>query len=276
MSAFTQTESRFSEGDYACFREYLEQACGILLSDNKGYLVDSRLRHLIKDNNIESLRQLVTMAKSATGKQLRQAIINAMSTNETFWFRDTHPFDYFATQIVPSLLAKKGQVKVWCAACSTGQEPYSLAIRADEEKPGSIKNIKILATDISSRVIDQAKSGEYDGVSLRRGLGEHRLKKYFTQVSSDSWKVNDHIKSIVDFRQLNLVSDHFASGFDVIFCRNVLIYFCPELQQKIITRLHQSISPGGFLFLGGTETVRGASELFETKYYTPGMVYIKK
>ncbi len=274
-------DSRFSENEYASFRAFLEQACGILLGENKNYLIDSRLRNLFRDNELNSLQSLVAAIQAPGSGQLRQQVIDAMTTNETLWFRDKHPFEFFANELLPMFAKQKSSINIWCAACSTGQEPYSLSICVEEFKQKSfgLANVpvKIVATDISSRVIEQCRLGVYDAISLKRGLGDQRLQKNFTACGEGSWVINNNIKSRIDFRPINLKDSYYNLGkFDVVFCRNVLIYFSSDLQKQIITRIHQALNPGGYLFLGGSETPKGVNDLFDVKYYTPGVVYLRK
>ncbi|AUM11655.1 CheR family methyltransferase [Ketobacter alkanivorans] len=277
----SRDNSRFAEGDYAQFRQYLEKACGILLGDNKNYLIDSRLRKLLKEQKIESLAELVRKIDGVSARHLRQEVIDAMTTNETLWFRDRHPFTYLQDSLLPELAKAPGEIAIWCAACSTGQEPYSISICVEEIKRRHMslanKQIRILATDISARVLDQAKKGIYEPLALKRGMPDDRLKQHFKPLSDGSWEIDPAIRKRIDFRPINLKENFVTIGkFDVVFCRNVLIYFSSELQQQIITNIHRVLKPGGTLFLGGSETPKGLNDLFDIQYYTPGVAYIKK
>lgn len=274
-------KSLHKESDYVLFRNYLERACGIMLGDNKNYLVDSRLRKIIKDNNFQSLSELVEEIDRPGSSRFRQQVIDAMTTNETLWFRDGHPFDYLKNELFPSMASRPGDLSIWCAACSTGQEPYSISICAEEAKKRDLafarKSVNIVATDISSGVLEQAKAGIYETLALKRGMSEQRLKQYFKETGNNSWEIDCQIKKNIVFRPINL-KDNFTNigSFDIVFCRNVLIYFSTELQMQIIRNIHQVLKTGGALFLGGSETPKGLIDLFETHFYRPGVVYIKK
>ena len=277
----TRDNSRFDEGDYSQFRQYLEKACGILLGDNKNYLIDSRLRKLMKDQNIASLADLVKEIDRPGARILRQEVIDAMTTNETLWFRDRHPFVFLQEKLLPELAKNPGEIAIWCAACSTGQEPYSISICAEELRRRNFamanKQVRILATDISNRVLDQAKNGIYEPLALKRGMTDERLSQHFKAISDGNWEIKPEIRRRIDFRSINLKENFMSLGkFDVVFCRNVLIYFSSQLQQQILTNIHKVLKPGGYLFLGGSETPKGLNDLFEIHYYSPGVVYIKK
>ncbi|HVL01176.1 MAG TPA: protein-glutamate O-methyltransferase CheR [Dongiaceae bacterium] len=274
-------QSQFSDAEYRNFRQFLEKSCGILLGDNKQYLVDSRLRKLLKDNDMQTLGQLLKEIERPSSPRLRQQVIDAMTTNETLWFRDRHPFEYLQSTLLPDLAKSPGDINIWCAACSTGQEPYSISICVEELRRKnyslSNKNVRILATDISSRVLDAAKRGLYEPLQLKRGMSDERLDLYFKHDNEGAWEVKPEIKRRIDFRQINLKDSFINVGkFDIVFCRNVLIYFSSDLQKQIVSNIHRVLNPGGYLFLGGSETPKGLNDLFEIRYYTPGVVYIKK
>lgn len=273
--------SQFSEAEYAQFRLFLEKSCGIMLGDNKNYLIDSRLRKLLKDNNVQSLSQLVREVEKAGASRLRQQVIDAMTTNETLWFRDRHPFEYLQGILLPELAKGPGDISIWCAACSTGQEPYSISICVEELRRRNFnltgKNVKILATDISSRVLEFARRGLYEPLALKRGMSDDRLDLHFTHDNEGAWEIKPEIKRRIEFRPINLKDNFINLGkFDVVFCRNVLIYFSSDLQKQIITNIHRVLNPGGVLFLGGSETPKGLNELFDIRYYSPGVVYVRK
>ena len=271
--------SRHTEAEYAEFRAFLEKNCGIVLGANKNYLIDSRLRKILRDNQIASLSELIRLITGYGKDQLRQSVIDAMTTNETLWFRDRHPYEFFKDQLVPEL-SRSGDsnLRIWCAACSSGQEPYSLSICLEElrrTKPG-LRDMSILATDISRSILDQARNGIYDSLALNRGMSPDRLSQHFDSLDPKQWQVKANIKRRIEFRQYNLKDSFVSLGkFDVVFCRNVLIYFSAELQNEILRKIHGVLKPGGYLFLGGSETPRGLNELFSVRYYSPGVVYQK-
>ncbi len=273
--------SRFAEAEYAQFRSFLERSCGIVLNESKNYLIDSRLRRILVDQNITSLEELTRKIEQPGHDLLRQTVIDAMTTNETLWFRDRHPFDYLKSQIIPELMSGSGaQPRIWCAACSSGQEPYSISICFEEFrklKPGSFKEPKIIATDISRTILQAARQGIYEALTLNRGMSQERLSENFDKISNTQWQVKKHLRERIEFRSFNLKDSFSILGqFDVIFCRNVLIYFSSDLQNEILRKAHGILKSGGYLFLGGSETPRGLNDLFEVIYYSPGVVYRKK
>ena len=275
-------KARFSDTEYDTFRKFLEQSCGILLGENKHYLIDSRLRRMMMQHKFANLTELVKMAEKRGNESFRQAVIDAMTTNETLWFRDKHPFDYFRDTLLPEIFqSQDGPPRVWCCASSTGQEPYSLSICVEEYRrkqgPAARKDLNILATDIATSVLDQARSGQYDVLAINRGLTQDRLTMHFRPTPSGQQEVRPEVRQRVDFRQFNLKDPFVTLGrFDVVFCRNVLIYFSTELQTDILRKIHSVLKPGGYLFVGGSETPKGLSQFFTMKYYNPGVVYQKK
>ena len=265
------------------FRDYLQQIAGIDLAANKQYLVATRLRRVFGEYDCKSLSELTALIKRGTNHRARQKVIDVMTTNETFWFRDSYPFEYLKSTILPSLHKANpvGRHRIWSAACSSGQEPYSLSMIIEESARGSFPvsnmNIEIVATDLSSEILEQAKSGVYDRLSITRGLSNERLKLFFDKIDEDQWKAKPSINSRINFRPLNLQDSYATMGkFDVVFCRNVLIYFSPDLKKDILTRIHGALKPGGSLFLGSSESLAGASHLFEMVHCNPGVMYRAK
>lgn len=250
-----------------------------MLGENKNYLIDSRLRKIFRDNDIASLGELVKKISSFSNEKLKQSVIDAMTTNETLWFRDRHPFEFFKKDILEELNQKNDpNLRIWCAASSSGQEPYSLSICIDEYRRAKLgaKDVKILATDISKEIINHAKVGIYDSLALNRGMCSDRLRQHFDVYDAKQWQVKPAIKQRVEYKQYNLKDSFLSLGkFDVVFCRNVLIYFSADLQNDILKKIHGVLKPGGYLFLGGSETPRGLNELFDVRYYSPGVVYQK-
>ena len=264
--------------DYDSFRQFLEDACGIVLGENKQYLVASRLNRLLKEANVSAVGELIDQLKKQPRSGLRERIIDAMTTNETFWFRDNHPYELLKDLILPELAKKRpSQVKIWSAASSSGQEPYSISMILQEylqSRPGSLaNNFQIVGTDISPTMLEMCRSGLYDALALSRGLSPERKKRFFQQ-QGDSWQVKDEIRNRVRFAELNLMNSYASLGkFDIVFCRNVLIYFSSELKRDILRRIAQTLAPGGYLFLGSTETIASYSDDFETVRHKGGIVY---
>ena len=266
--------------EYQQFRSFLEQQCGIVLGENKQYLVKSRLAPLMARFDVASLSELVVKTLSPRERQLRAAVVDAMTTNETLWFRDNYPFELLKNKLFPEFAELRRPVKIWSAASSSGQEPYSIAMSAAEfkqSKPGAMSGINIVGTDISNTMLDICKNAEYDSLALARGLSAERRRKFFADSGNGMAKVNDDIKSMVSFRHLNLLDSFALMGkFEIIFCRNVLIYLSPEVKAKNIKQFHQALNPKGYLFLGASESMTGLSDDFEMIRCNPGIIYQKK
>lgn len=263
--------------DYQAFRAFLEDVSGIVLGENKQYLVTSRLTKLIAENDIDSFGTLMIRLK--TDGKLRNRIMDAMTTNETSWFRDIYPFDILKEKLLPELAKTQPRtIRIWSAACSTGQEPYSLSMMTQEylqSKPGSLSAdaVQIIGTDISPSVLATAKLGVYEGVAVSRGLPQDRKTRFFQEVS-DGWEVGPDIKKRVSFRELNLMQNYSMLGrFDIIYCRNVLIYFSTELKRDILARMAKCLNPGGYLVLGGSESITNYSDEFDLIRWRNGVIY---
>ncbi|MFB9887656.1 CheR family methyltransferase [Balneatrix alpica] len=283
MNQGTYQSPSISPQEFSAFKDYLEKACGILLGDNKQYLVKSRLGRIMAEHKFASLGELLQRIQGGAFSGLKQEVINAMTTNETLWFRDIHPYNILLNQVLPELDEKnRGQaLRIWSAACSTGQEPYSISMIVEEykqKKLGSLRGeVRITATDISTAVLEQAKSASYETLALGRGLSTDRLKRFFIEASNGSWEVKRELRQRVDFRSLNLKDSFVSLGrFDIVFCRNVLIYFAPELKQDILRRIHKTLNPGGYLFVGASEAVTGLNDIYEMVQCNPGIIYRAK
>jgi chemotaxis protein methyltransferase CheR len=252
-----------------------------VLGDNKLYLVKSRLGPLMTRFEVESLSELVNKTLSPRERQLRAAVVDAMTTNETLWFRDQYPFELLKTKLFPELKDLRRPIKIWSAASSSGQEPYSIAMTVAEyqaQKPGALsQGAQIIGTDISNTMLDLCKNAEYDSLALARGLSAERRTKFFQNSERGMAKVNDSVRKNVSFRHLNLLDSYALLGkFDIIFCRNVLIYFAPDVKAKIIAQFAQSLNPKGYLFLGASESMTGLSNEFEMIRCNPGIIYQKR
>jgi|TARA_R110001599_G_scaffold142819_2_gene323644 chemotaxis protein methyltransferase CheR len=270
--------------DYKQFRAFLENACGILLGDNKAYLVNSRIKSVLQKYELPNLNQLVSKLNGAAQPGLKDDVVDAMTTNETLWFRDNHPFSLLKTKIFPELCGRSSiaPIKIWSSACSTGQEPYSIAITAKEfqdSNPGKMNSgVAITATDISQSVLNMAKEGVYEMLALGRGMSEERLKHCFDQKGEGKWKIKPGYQKAINFKALNLMESFqsIGSGFDIIFCRNVLIYFSPELKKELLIKMHKSLKPGGYLLLGASESLNGLSDYYQMEQCRPGILYRAK
>jgi chemotaxis protein methyltransferase CheR len=243
--------------DYEYLRKLLRDQSGLDLSEDKQYLIESRLLPLSRKSGLSGIGELVQKMKGGSASITSQ-VVEAMTTNETFFFRDKVPFDHFRVSIMPEILqarASRKSIRIWYAAGSTGQEPYSLAMCL-KEMGSAIAGwrVEILATDLSQEVIEKSKAGLYSQFEVQRGLPIQMLVKYFKQVG-EFWQVNPDIRAMIAHRQLNLLHDFSHLGvFDVIFCRNVLIYFDQDTKINIFNRLARASEPDGFLALGAAET----------------------
>jgi chemotaxis protein methyltransferase CheR len=252
--------------DYEYLRRLLKDQSGLDLSADKQYLIDSRLLPLARRSGLPGISELVQKMKAGAADVVAQ-VVEAMTTNETFFFRDKTPFEHFRDTIMPDILrarAGRKSVRIWCAAGSTGQEPYSLAMCLKEMGAAlSGWRLEILATDLSQEVLEKSKAGIYSQFEVQRGLPIQLLVKYFTQ-TGELWQVNAELRAMVQHRPLNLLHDFGQLGaFDVIFCRNVLIYFDQATKTDIFRRLARAVEPDGFLVLGAAETVVGLTEAFK-------------
>jgi chemotaxis protein methyltransferase CheR len=255
-----------NQPDYEFLRKLLRDKSGLDLSSDKQYLIESRLHPLARKAGLPGLGELVQKLKDGNGG-LTSQVVEAMTTNETFFFRDKVPFDHFREAIVPELLkarASRKSMRIWCAAGSTGQEPYSLAMCLKEMGAAlSGWRVEIIATDLSQEVLEKSKAGLYSQFEVQRGLPIQLLVKYFKQVG-ELWQINAALRAMVQHRQLNLLHDFSQLGtFDVIFCRNVLIYFDQDTKINIFGRLAKLMEPDGFLVLGAAETVVGLTDVFK-------------
>jgi chemotaxis protein methyltransferase CheR len=252
--------------DYEYLRKLLKDQSGLDLSADKQYLIESRLMPLSRKAGLAGIPELVQKMKAGSTSLVAQ-VVEAMTTNETFFFRDKIPFDHFRQSIMPEIMkarAARKSIRIWCAAGSTGQEPYSLAMclkEMDSQLAGW--RVEIIATDLSQEVLEKSKTGLYSQFEVQRGLPIQLLVKYFKQ-NGEFWQINPDIRAMVQHRQLNLLQDFSHLGtFDVIFCRNVLIYFDQDTKINIFSRLCKIMEPDGFLVLGAAETVVGLTEAFK-------------
>jgi chemotaxis protein methyltransferase CheR len=258
--------------EYDYLRKMLRERSGLVLSADKQYLVESRLLPVARRAGMAGLAELVQELKSgAKAEALAVTVVEAMTTNESFFFRDKLPFEHFRNTIMPELLASRAasrRIRIWCAAASSGQEPYSLAMSLKEMGDRIAGwRIEIIATDLSRDVLDKAKAGIYNQFEVQRGLPIALLIKYFSQIG-DTWQIAPDIRAMVQYRQLNLLADFAHLGtFDVIFCRNVLIYFDQATKTRVLDRIARVIDRNGYLALGAAETVVGLTESFKP---TPG------
>ncbi len=252
--------------DYEYLRKFLKDNSGLDLSADKHYLIESRLLPIARKAGLPGIAELVQKMKGGSAA-IGTQVVEAMTTNETFFFRDKVPFDHFREAIMPEVLrarASRRSIRIWCAAGSTGQEPYSLAMCLKEMSAALAGwRVEILATDLSLEVLEKSKAGIYSQFEVQRGLPIQMLVKYFKQ-TGELWQVNADIRAMVQHRQLNLLHDFSQLGvFDIIFCRNVLIYFDQDTKINIFRRLAKATETDGFLALGAAETVVGLTDVFK-------------
>ena len=256
-----------SPDDFNFLIGLIRERSGLVLTEDKAYLLETRLQPVMRDQGIADLPELVSRVRANTRSALVDTIVDAMTTNETFFFRDQKPFDQFRDHVLPHLLearAKTKTIRIWCAACSTGQEPYSLAmILKEADKVLAGWRTEIVATDLSAEAMSKAKVGLYSQFEVQRGLPVQFMVKYFKQVN-ETWQIDSAIRAMVTFKPINLLENFSTLGkFDVIYCRNVLIYFDQETKGDVLDRMRTITADDGFLCLGGSETVLGVTESFK-------------
>jgi chemotaxis protein methyltransferase CheR len=280
--------------DYNAVTKYVLDICGIVLGDDKEYLVEHRLKPILHDLGCNSFPDLTRKLNSGiVNFSAREKIINAITTNETSFFRDIHPYDAFRDIILPDMFTRVKQrkertnqrrgpkVRMWSVAASTGQEPYSMAMTiADAVKAQGMglvemEDFGILGTDISSRVLAKAIKGMYGAFEVARGLTREMQAKYFIE-EGDYYVIRENIRRIVEFKAFNILEPFTQIGsFDVIFCRNILIYFTNEAKRKILAQLYEVLAPNGYLFLGSTENMYDLNNDFTMEWAGTTTVYRK-
>ena len=253
--------------DFKYLSSLVKRESGLILSEDKSYLLESRLMPLARKRNLNGLEELVDTAIKGIDATLTKDITEAMTTNESFFFRDIKPFDIFRDAALPFFLDRRKlqrSLRIWCAAASSGQEPYSIAMILNEmaAKFGGWKT-DIVGTDISTEILDKAEKGIYSQFEVQRGLPVQFLVKYFEK-AEENWQISDVLKKMIQYKEFNLLKDLQPLGkFDIVFCRNVLIYFDQETKGKVLEQICRLMPDDGLLFLGGAETVLGISDKFK-------------
>lgn len=253
--------------DFDFVSQFFKTRSGLVLTRDKAYLLESRLMPVARAKGMKTLDDLIGAMRMGRDSALLREVTEAMTINESFFFRDIKPFDMFRDTVLPKLLearATKKSIRIWCAACSSGQEPYSLAMVLREEAAKLAGwRTEIVATDISGEMVSKAKAGLYSQFEVQRGLPVQLMVKYFKK-QGDLWQIDAALRAMVRFQTLNLLDNLVGMGtFDVVFCRNVLIYFDNETKGKVLSRIHGIMPNDGVLFLGGAETVLGISDAFK-------------
>jgi chemotaxis protein methyltransferase CheR len=253
--------------DFEIIAQLLKERSGLALNKEKAYLLESRLNPVARKWNFSGFDELAQAIRNRGEEALLVDVTEAMTTNESFFFRDQKPFDQFNDMVLPHLLearAAKRSFRIWSAACSSGQEPYTLAMLLQEHADELAGwRVEIVATDLSNEILDKAKEGLYSQFEVQRGLPIAHLVKYFVQVG-DRWQIEDSLRKMIKFQSFNLLGDLSSLGkFDVVFCRNVLIYFDTPTKTKVLNGIADLLPADGFLYLGGAETVLGTTDRFE-------------
>jgi chemotaxis protein methyltransferase CheR len=253
-----------TSADFAVIAAFLKERSGLVITKDKTYLLETRLAVILRDHTLAGLPGLAEHLRQPGASTLKNKVVDAMTTNETSFFRDNHPFDTLRQSVIPGLIERRAAVRtlrIWSAACSTGQEPYSLAMMMKDSFPILAGwRVEIVATDLSPTVLDRAREGLYSTFEVQRGLAIQMLIRHFDQ-EEPNWRIKREIRQNISFRPLNLLEDFSSMGqFDVVLCRNVLIYFDQPTKTRILTGITRRIAPDGALLLGGAESVFGLCE----------------
>jgi chemotaxis protein methyltransferase CheR len=266
--------------DFQFIADLLKQRSGLALTPDKEYLLETRLQPIARQRGCADLDALIALLRRSTFDEgLLREITEAMTTNESMFFRDTKPFDQLRDVVIPRVRERKpgGRMRIWSAACSNGQEPYSIAMTLLEQRAHMAgMTSEILATDLDTQVLARAQEGVYTQFEVQRGMPITLLLKYFSQKDNNQWRIKDEVRAGISFRSHNLLMPAVGMGrFDAIFCRNVLIYFDEETKCKVLTRLADVLEPHGLLFLGAAETVISFSDRFRPLTEHRGMFELK-
>ncbi|MCU0571712.1 MAG: protein-glutamate O-methyltransferase CheR [Syntrophobacteraceae bacterium] len=263
--------------------KYVHSISGISLDETKGYLFETRLANLLRETGSSSYMDLHRKVTTDASNVLRRKVLDAITTGETSFFRDTSPFDLLQHKVLPDLIDRRRKtfgngrplpIRIWSAACSTGQEVFSIGI-VIKELLGSLSgyDVRLLGTDISDRAIATASHGTFGRLELDRGMPAEKMSRYFTK-EKDSWKVRDEIRALATFRTMNLLdSISFPVKHDIIFCRNVAIYFSEQDRARLFNSLAQVLAPDGYLIIGSTESLTGLCPQFEARRYLRAVYY---
>ena len=258
-------------------RTLVRQRSAIVLDHEKVYLVETRLAPLAQREGLPSINHLVAKMRSSAENGLHRKVVEAMATNETYFFRDLRPFEALRQVVLPALVnspSGHGRVNIWCGACSSGQEPYSVALLVQEHFPALAHGrLRIIASDMSEDMLERARKGRYNQMEVNRGLPARLLVKYFGKQDQD-WTISESVRRMVEFRELNLIGVWpELPTLDVVMLRNVLIYFDQATKKNILTKIRQHLRPGGYLFLGGAETVLNLDDAFERVDFERGSCF---
>ncbi len=272
---------------FSSMKKLIEQKCGILIDEEKAYLIESRLSGLLAESGLMSFEEFFEKISFKNDPEMIERMIDAMTTNETMWFRDRTPWLILERFLLPLYIETlrqgvKSKIRIWSAGCSTGQEPYSIAmyinrfLSCNNIKDISISQFEILATDISRSALDIAEMGRYDNISVMRGLTEEYRDLYFTG-SNRLWVINDSIRNAVKFRRFNLQNDFALLGdFDLVFCRYTMIYFSDTFKKEVLYKIHKSLIKNGILIIGSSELMLDCNEYYNVEQLESGVIYRRK
>lgn len=251
-----------SKSDFNYIRELVFERSAIVLEDGKEYLVESRLGPVAKLKGFDTIEHLVEDLRKNSNGELQYKVVEALTTNETSFFRDIHPFETLKNVVLPELIENRKnatELNIWCAASSSGQEPYSIAMLLSENFPALAK-INFIASDISEEMLTRCRSGEFSQLEVNRGLSAALLIKYFDKIGI-KWAIKKKLRDLIKFQQINLAQNlPYLPKMDIIFLRNVLIYFDIEMKKKVLQQIKTILQPDGYLFLGGAETTLNLDE----------------
>lgn len=256
-----------SDAEFQYIRDFVYQKAAIVLDAGKGYLIESRLQPIAKREGFGSLSDFIAKLRAQPANGLHASVVEAMTTNETYFFRDVHPFDMLKKIIMPELIAKRAaqrELNIWCAAASSGQEPYTMLMVLRESFPQLAGwKVRFIATDISKEMLTRCQEGCYSQLEVNRGLPAPLLVKYFQKIGLE-WQIKDDLRKAIEFKELNLAAPWpVLPPLDIVFMRNVLIYFNVETKKAIFAKLKRALRPDGYLFLGGAETTIGIDDTFK-------------
>jgi chemotaxis protein methyltransferase CheR len=256
-----------SSFDLDLIRKLVRERSGIVLGVDKNYLIESRLQPVAKLNGLDSLEMLCLRLRGGNANVLQRQVIEAMTTNETLFFRDGHPFETLTKVVLPDIMSRRQAQKrlvIWCAAASTGQEPYSVAMAIRDQLPSLLQwQLRIVATDIATDVLAKAKSGLYSQLEVSRGMPPAFQNRFLTKAGLE-WQLKDEVRKMIEFRELNLLESYGVVGTaDVVLMRNVLIYFDIETKRQILGKVRRTMAPDGYFFLGGAETTLNLDDTYE-------------
>ncbi|MFZ0927770.1 MAG: protein-glutamate O-methyltransferase CheR [Syntrophobacteraceae bacterium] len=275
--------SPLSAEDLVLWSRYIQSICGLQLDSSKGYLIETRLSPLLRETGSANLAELYKKLRADASNGLRRKVIDAITTGETSFFRDTSPFELLQHKIIPDLIDKRSRasgngrpipIRIWSAACSTGQEVYSVGIAVKEVLVDLNRyDVRILGTDISDKAFAQASYGHFSKLEMDRGMAAAKTAKYFAP-EGQTWKIRDEIRALATFKTMNLL-EPFAlpARFDIVLCRNVAIYFSEQDKIRLFKSISKAMAPDGYLIIGSTESITGVCQEFEAKRYLRAVFY---